>query len=483
MRILTWLTVVACAMLSHTALASDDDTDMSESPGKTGLAAPAADQSTPPSKPAKTEEFGGPIWDRANLLGDPGGWRSAAARRGMTFSATEQAEVLGNPTGGVRRGVVFEGLLSIGLSLDTEKAGLWSGGTFIASAYQIHGRGLSRNNLSDNLNTVGSIEAERGTLLFELWYEQALFDKKVSVRVGQLAANQEFSTSQYAELFSNHSFGWSTLSSADLPSGGPSYPLATPGVRVRLAPVSDWTALLGIFNGDPARRGTGLPQSRAASGTAFRLDGGSFVIGEVQHKVGHEDGLPGTYKLGAWYNSNSFADQRRAANGLSLTAAQTPVGTPGRGRRGNWSVYAIGDQLVWRKPGTDDQGFGVFAQVQGAPGDRNLVNFAATAGATWKGLVPGRGDDTAGVAFGLARISDTASQLDRDTQTNVPGYPIRRHESVLELTYQVQVMPWLQVQPMAQYFFKINGGVPNPAQPNKRIGDAAVLGLRSELTF
>ena len=483
MRNLTWLTAMAFAMLSNGAIAADDDTDIPEPPGRTGQATAATDQATPPSKPAKTEEFGGPIWDRANLLGDPGGLRSAAARRGLTFNVSEQAEVLGNPTGGVRRGIVFEGLLSLGLSLDTEKAGLWSGGTFTASAYQIHGRGLSRNNLGDNLNTVGCIEAERGTLLFELWYEQALFDKKVSVRGGQLAANQEFSISQYAELFSNHGFGWSTLSSADLPSGGPSYPLATPGVRVRFAPVSDWTALVGVFNGDPARRGTGLPQSRDAFGTAFRLNGGTFVIGEVQHKIGHDDGLPGTYKLGAWYNSNTFADQLRAVSGLSLAAAQTPAGTPGRGRRGNWSVYAIGDQLVWRKPGTTDQGIGVFAQVQGAPGDRNLVNFAVTAGVTWKGFVPGREEDTAGLAFGLARISDTASQLDRDTRTQVQGYPIRRHESVLELTYQVQVTSWLQLQPMAQYLFNINGGVPNPAQPTKRIGDAAVLGLRSELTF
>ena len=184
MRNLTWLTAMAFAMLSNGAIAADDDTDVPEPPGRTGQATAATDQATPPSKPAKTEEFGGPIWDRANLLGDPGGLRSAAARRGLTFNVSEQAEVLGNPTGGVRRGIVFEGLLSLGLSLDTEKAGLWSGGTLTTSAYQVHGRGLSRNNLGDNLNTVGSIEAERGTLLFELWYEQALFDKKVSVRGG-----------------------------------------------------------------------------------------------------------------------------------------------------------------------------------------------------------------------------------------------------------------------------------------------------------
>jgi len=240
---------------------------------------------------------------------------------------------------------------------------------------------------------------------------------------------------------------------------------------------------VGVFNGDPADRSSGLPNTRNSSGTAFRLDGGTFVIGEVQHKVGREDGLPGTYKLGAWYNSNVFPDQRRATSGLSLAAAQASAGSPGRGRRGDWSVYAIGDQLVWRKPGTNDEGIGVFAHLQGAPGDRNLVNFFVSTGVTWKGLVPGRADDTAGLAFGLARISDTASQLDRSTRTQVPGFPIRRHESVLELTYQAQVSPWLQLQPTAQYLFNLNGGVPNPNQPARRLGDAAVLGLRTEITF
>jgi porin len=140
--------------------------------------------------------------------------------------------------------------------------------------------------------------------------------------------------------------------------------------------------------------------------------------------------------------------------------------------------------LAYREPGTKDQGLGVFARVMGAPGDRNLVNFYADAGVTYKGLIPGRDSDTAGLAFGLARISDTAAKLDADTARFTGGfYPVRRHESVLELTYQAQIAPWWQVQPTAQYVFNPNGGVPNPQRPEKRLGDAAVLGLRTTVTF
>lgn len=137
------------------------------------------------------------------------------------------------------------------------------GGTFNATGYQIHGRGLSLNNLGNNLNTVSGLEALRGTLLFE----QVLLDRTLAIRVGQLAADQEFTLSQYAGLFLNHTFGWSTFPSTDLPSGGPSYPLAAPGVRVKYAPRDDITLLAAVFNGDPAGPGRGFPQARDPSGT------------------------------------------------------------------------------------------------------------------------------------------------------------------------------------------------------------------------
>jgi len=432
------------------------------------------------------EEGAKGIWDRANLFGDLGGLRTRLSDRGVTFGLTETGEVFGNPTGGVRRGVIYEGLTQFGVGVDTEKAFGLVGGTFNATGYQIHGRGLSINALGNNLNTVSSLEAPRGTLLFELWYEQVLLDKKLAVRAGQLAADQEFMISQYAGLFTNHTFGWSTFPSADLPSGGPAYPLATPGVRVKYIPASSLSLLAAVFNGDPAGPGTGVPQDRDPSGTAFRLRDGVFVIVEAQYGINGGEGatgLPGTYKAGAWYNSQNFADQRRNGSGASL-ADPAGTGATGRNRRGNWSLYAVADQLAYREPGTKDQGLGVFARIMGAPGDRNLVDFYVDAGITYKGLIPGRDSDTAGLAFALARISDTAAKLDSDTARFTGGlYPVRRHESVLELTYQAQVAPWWQVQPTAQYVFDPNGGVPNPQQPAKRLGDAAVLGLRTTVTF
>ncbi len=432
------------------------------------------------------EEGAKSVWERANLFGDLGGMRTSLAERGISFGLSEASEVFGNATGGVKRGVIYEGVTQFSVGLDTEKLFGLEGGTFNVSGYQIHGRGLSLNNLGNNLSTVSSLEAPRGTLLFELWYEQVFLNKKLAIRVGQLGADQEFMISQYGNLFLNHTFGWSSLPSANLPSGGPIYPLATPGIRIRAALREDLALLLGVFNGDPAGPGLGVPQDRDPSGTAFRTHDGVFAIAEAQFALNQGEqatGLPGAYKVGALYNSQNFADQRRSATGLSL-ADPAGLASVGRNRRGNWSAYAVMDQMVFREAGTKDQGIGVFARVMGAPGDRNLINFYVDGGVTYKGLVPGRDSDTAGLGVAVARIGDTAAQLDADTRFAAGGsYPIRRHETVLELTYQAQIAPWWQVQPSAQYVFNLNGGVPNPKNPTKRLGDAAVFGLRTNVTF
>jgi porin len=67
--------------------------------------------------------------------------------------------------------------------------------------------------------------------------------------------------SNNANLFVNSTFAWPESTSADLPSGGPNYPLATPGVRLKTSPVDDVTVRAAIFNGDPA--GSGVGQSGA----------------------------------------------------------------------------------------------------------------------------------------------------------------------------------------------------------------------------
>jgi porin len=118
----------------------------------------------------------------------------------------------------------------------------------------------------------------------------------------------------------------------------------------------------------------------------------------------------------------------------------------------------------------------------GAPGDRNLIDFSLNAGVTLKAPLPGRDDDTFGIGYGLAKISGGASGADRDIGQFTGAYtPIRNSESFIEVTYQAQMTPWLQLQPDFQYIFMPGAGL-NPNQPGKRLGNEAVFGIRANVT-
>lgn len=450
-------------------------------------AAPAARSSNPTGQTGTGEAAGtapdnAGFLERDKLLGDPGGLRTRLGELGVSPGLADTTEVFGNPAGGRRQGVIFEGVAELSLGIDTDKLLGLPGGTLNVSAFQFYGRGLGVNDVNALLPVTSTEQNVRGARLFELWYEQVLADRKIAIRIGQLSADQEFIISQLAGLFINSAFGFPTLPSLDLPSGGPAYPLATPGIRLKVVPDDHTAFLIGVFNGDTAGPGFSDPQVRDPSGTAFRLNDGVFVIAEAQYASDVIVGLSGTYKIGAWYDSQNVLDQRFRNDGTSLANRLSNAAL--RHIRNDYSVYAAVDQTIWRKAGVKDGGAGVFARVMGSPSDRNLISFSAQAGVTYKGLLEGRNNDTAGLALSYSRISSRAIQLDRDfAALGSQPRPIRSSETFVELTYQIQIAPWWQVQPDLQYIFHPGGGIANPSQPTRRIGDAAILGVRTNVTF
>ena len=255
----------------------------------------------------------------------------------------------------------------------------------------------------------------------------------------------------------------------------------------------------------PARRGSSPTPTRngaTRNGLDFRTKDPAFLIGEAAwaYNQGKDAaGLPGTIKLGGWAHlGRRFQDQRFDNIGLSL-ADPDSTGIARR-FRGNAGIYGVLDQMIYRVPGTTDQGLGVFARVAGSPADRNLISFYADGGFTYKGLIPGRGDDTFGVSFGYAQISQRARNLDRDTRLFAaadafdpdfgafnytgPALPVRSSEALLEVTYQAQIIPGWTIQPDFQYVIRPSGGIPNDRDPNGTvIKNAAIFGIRSTMRF
>src|SRR5262249_17129970 len=191
-----------------------------------------------------------------------------------------------------------------------------------------------------SLVTVSSYEALPSTRLSELWFEQHLFSDHVTIRVGQLTADTEFLLSSGGSNFLDATWTWATLPTFNLPASGPVYPLSTPGVRVAVKPNDTWTLMLGIYNGDPAGAScTSNPQVCDDDGLEFRLDSPPLLIGEASYKYDQTGQLPGTVKIGGWYQLGKLHEQV----GSGVTVATAPNSLP---IQTDSALYAIVDQLV-----------------------------------------------------------------------------------------------------------------------------------------
>ncbi|QBR70304.1 carbohydrate porin [Beijerinckiaceae bacterium] len=417
-----------------------------------------------------------------------GEFKRALLERGFNLQLNYTGEVLGNPAGGVRQGAIYEGLLEMSVDGDLQRIAGLNGATFHINAYQIHGRGLSTYNIF-NYSTISGIEARPTTRLFELWFEQEFLGGFASVRAGQLAADTEFLLSDFDALYFNGTFGWPNLTSADLPGTGPHYPVTTPGVRLKLVPNDRTTLLFAVFNGDPAGvgRNLALTEIKDPAGINFRLRDPPFVIGEAQ--VAYTlpigvDGLAGKGRIGGWHHFGKFDDYYLGIDGLSL--ANPASDGLAIVHTGDFGLYGIVDQMVWRRPGDDPRrGIGVFGLAMIAPPDRNLIDLQVEAGINFVGLWDWRPEDMFGMAMAYSRASSSVRQLDRDGAlfAGMP-LPIRSSEMLLELTYQAQIIPGMIVQPDFQYIFRPGAGIVDPFNPYLgRIRDAAVFGMRVGTKF
>jgi porin len=145
-------------------------------------------------------------------------------KNGVKFAVTYIGEILGNPNGGARQSAIYEDRINFAADADLEKLIGLKQLTFHANVFQIDGGGLSRGALF-NFMVVSGIEALPTIRLYEIWFEQK-WGTKLALRAGQLAADTEFMTAKYTDVFTNASLGWPVGLSLDIPSGGPSPPLA-----------------------------------------------------------------------------------------------------------------------------------------------------------------------------------------------------------------------------------------------------------------
>lgn len=411
--------------------------------------------------------------ERDHLTGDWNDHRQRLVERGAHFSAAYVGEVFGNVGGGLSRGAVYDGLLELGLELDPGKMGLWRNGRFYFSSIYPHGPSLTDKHVGD-LMRLSNIDAYDSLRLYEAWYEHFFLGGKLSLRAGQLGADDDFATQEHSSIFLNSAHGWPAFVSANVVNGGPAFFAPALGLRARHQFNDRWIWQAGAYDGDTFDDATGNPR-RNSTGTRVHLNSaqGLFGITEIELRPGGEDGGPGAYKLGAWVHMAEFPDLREDTAGGSAVVS----GLPARQHDSNFGIYAAAERLVWLAEPGSDEGLGVFLRAGLSPEERSYLWAVVNGGFTWTGMIPGRERDRIGLGFVYARVSREVRRSEREDAV-FNGSPIAAfsdYEAAFELAYEMRVTPWWTIQPDLQYIAHPGG--------SRAISDAVVIGLRTSIIF
>jgi len=359
------------------------------------------------------------------------------------------SEVLGNPVGGETQGAVYEGYVKFGIGVNLDRALGWEGASLYGNVLYPHGASLTQQFVHD-FNVVSNIDGYDSVRLYKLWLQKNFDDFRFSFRIGQMAADKEFFTSDTAGVFLNNAFGTPSVFSQNIT--GPIYPVSAPGVRLRWEPSPAFSLRAAVFSGDVGSATSNQHQTR------IRLpkEGGALVLVEAAYKTHQakgDDGLPGTFKFGGYYDSKWFDDS-------------------GGGDRhhGDTGAYVVADQQIYREKNSGDapRGLSIYSRVGLAPRDRNLVDFEYQGGLNYAGLLRNRPKDITGLGFAYTHIS-------RDVQPSSDGPAPGSHESLLEATYLAPINDWCNIQPDIQFIM-------HPGA-NALYRDALVLDLRLSLSF
>lgn len=255
---------------------------------------------------------------------------TATVVAGLDVHLSQESEVWGNVAGGARRGAVYTGVLTFGFDLDLETVLGLGGAKVGATGYFIQG-----GTISDEVGDIGVISNLAGVQtvrLFRAWYGQRFFEDIVELKVGLLAADDDFMVLERELLFMNSGFG--TMQSLALNVAIPIYPLASPGAQVAVRPSDDWELLLGVYDGNAGdeeidRYAGDLRLNSMQGATALaelshrRKDGTKLSVGTLLHRDGEGGGPTVAYLMGEQHLLKIFD---REVFGFAHLSTVMPIG-------------------------------------------------------------------------------------------------------------------------------------------------------------
>jgi porin len=336
--------------------------------------------------------------------------------------------------------VLYQGVVEGGLKTDDGSSGFYrfSNHFDLEKMFGFKGASLFArvdSSWDDSINeAVGALmpvneltEGDEDIGLTQLWFEQTFLKKRIRMRIGKedvsmngfdfYGQNASFDAMPYANFQGTQFLDLGLVNNPSIP-----FPESGPSVVLFVEPIDR------IY--------------LAAAGVSTTADAFTFIGSDDFNKwmyfteagyVAQPGGLPGLYYAGYWYSQ--FKDDPSADG-----------------------IYCGMAQLLYREPGTEEQGLGVFARY-GYASDLAIKQFWSLGG-QYEGLLPRRDRDI--LAVGWAQGFTRGGEFDEP------------YEGALESYYRARVTSWLHLSAHIQY-------IVNPGSND--VDDAVTLGLRSQITF
>lgn len=392
-----------------------------------------------------------PPQPRQYALGDWAGERTRLANKGVTFDFFYVADLLSNPAGGLRQDNTGWGRARGTIDIDFAKLTGWQGLTFHATGVWQYGVNLGAN-MGVIANPSGLVSAH-ATRLDSFWLQQSFFHDRLFLRAGQFAGLDFYGVQEYGVSYIieplNYALGNlfpTTFESFD--------PAATPAAEIRGVPWRTLYVKAAVLSGNRN------PYEQDTTGFNFQIKDSPVFVDEVGYRINPVDSpeakprktYPGSYKFGSAYNAGKFPN----AQGVKYP--------------GNYLIYGMANQAVFRTTPGSAQGLDLLAGWDWSPPDTNRQNTQTTLGARYNGPFSARPQDTVAFAFIYSRIADPYRDIGI-----APGLPLLGSEKAIEFNYAAYIRPYLLFQPVFQYYIDVGA--------NSQIPDAAVFGFRIKVDF
>ncbi len=410
--------------------------------------------------------YSGDLWSRPALTGDWGGLRNEWARKGLTLDLALTQIVQSNIGGGKKTDWEYGGRGNLTLNIDTQKMGLWPGGSLTVEVEGNFGNYVNPYTgalMPVNANQIFPMPVGDQLNILAVTFSQ-FFSPYVGIYAGKLDTmtieRNEFAEGKGDTQFLNLAFIMNPVTLLT--------PYSALGAGVVILPTKDPNkayVYVSALDADGAANRSGFD-------TIFKGNAMYAIAGRLRTDF---FGLTGHQFMGATYSAKNYSslDQRLRFFIESRTIEQ---------KDNSWCFFYNFDQYLYEP--RKGRGVGIFGRFGASDGNPNPMHYFYSLGVGGKGIIPGRELDQFGLGWYYIDVSNPKFTGPLVT------HELLRDEQGFEAYYNFAVTPWLHLTPDIQVARgaqkqQVVGIIPSvpPSIVTRDIKTATALGFRLQIIF